>query len=65
MRAGGNAATDVRGSWSILHDDFKQVTVLRSLLFLGYSFYFSAATGAWGGFYQGNGLKNNDLVFML
>ena len=58
-------AQDVRGSWAVQHDEFKQVTVVRSLLFLGYAFFYSQASGAWGGFYHGNGLKNNDLVFML
>ena len=63
--AGGTAADDVRGCWSILHDKFRQSTVCRNLLFLGYTFYYSSANKTWGGFYNGDGLKNNDLIFML
>jgi radial spoke head protein 9 len=63
--AGGTAVQDVRGSWAVHYDAFKQVAVLRSLLFLGYSFYYDKAGNTWGGFYSGDGLKNKDLIFML
>jgi hypothetical protein len=58
-------AADVRGSWAVHADSFKGVTVLRSLLFPGYAFYYSAHTLTWGGLYVGDGLQNTDLVFML
>jgi radial spoke head protein 9 len=58
-------AQDVRGCWSILPDKFKGVTVLRSLLYPGYAFYYNSQEMTWGGLYVGDGLQNNDLVFML
>jgi radial spoke head protein 9 len=58
-------AADVRGSWSVQSDSFKGVTVLRSLLYPGYCFYYSAHDLTWGGLYVGDGLQNTDLVFML
>jgi hypothetical protein len=63
--AGATAASDLRGAWAVHYDELKQVAVCRSLLHLGYSFYFDADANTWGGFYNGDGLKNNDLVFML
>jgi radial spoke head protein 9 len=58
-------AADVRGAWSLLPDNFTGTTLLRSLLYPGYSFYFNANDLTWGGLYVGDGLRNNDLVFML
>lgn len=58
-------AADVRGSWSVQSDSFRGVTVLRSLLWPGYAFFFDAHTLAWGGLYVGDGQPNTDLVFML
>ena len=37
----------------------------RSLLWLGYTFYYDAHELTWGALYQGNGLRNDDLIFML
>jgi radial spoke head protein 9 len=62
---GGGLAVDVRGSWSLHYDSFKGVTVLRSLLYPGYCFYYSSRDLTWGGLYVGDGLHNDDLVFML
>lgn len=62
---GGGLATDIRGSWSLQYDSFKGVAVLRSLLYPGYCFYYSAHDLTWGALYVGDGLQNNDLVFML
>lgn len=62
---GGGLAADVRGSWSLHYDSFKGVTVLRSLLYPGYCFYYSSRDLTWGGLYVGDGLHNDDLVFML
>ncbi|KAI8462338.1 MAG: radial spoke protein 9 [Monoraphidium minutum] len=58
-------AQDVRGSWSVAADPFKGVTVLRSLLYPGYFFYYDSRGLTWGGFYAGDGLRNDDLAFML
>jgi radial spoke head protein 9 len=63
--AAGTAADDVRGSWALQYDKFKEVVVCRNLLFLGYSFYYNCSTNTWGSFYNGDGLKNTDLIFML
>jgi radial spoke head protein 9 len=41
------------------------VAVLRSLLAPGYCFYYNSSEMSWGGFYQGDGLRNTDLIFML
>lgn len=65
MPAAATVAEDVRGSWTLQYDAFKEVTVCRNLLFLGYSFYYNHSTCTWGGFYHGDGLKNKNLVFML
>ena len=62
---GGGLAADVRGSWSVHHDSFKGTSVLRSLLFPGYCFYYNSHDLTWGALYVGDGLQNNDLVFML
>ena len=36
-----------------------------SLIYPGYTFYYDGRGLTWGGFYCGDGLRNNDLVFML
>jgi radial spoke head protein 9 len=38
---------------------------VRSLLYPGYHFYYSAHDLTWGGLYSGDGLRNDDLIFML
>ncbi len=63
--AGASLAEDVRGSWSLLHNKFKNCVTLRSLLYPGYFFYYDGAAQIFGGLYFGSGLKNTDLVFML
>eukprot|EP00892_Ulva_mutabilis_P002424 jgi/Ulvmu1/12182/UM085_0046.1 len=62
---GRSAADDVRGSWALVHDKFRNITVYRNLLYMGYSFFYNSMNNTWGGFYHGDGLKNNDLIFML
>jgi len=62
---GASLADDVRGSWSLHHDNFKNSVTLRSLLYPGYFFYYDGAAQTFGGLYVGSGLKNTDLVFML
>lgn len=36
-----------------------------SLIYPGYTFYYDGRALTWGGFYCGDGLRNDDLVFML
>jgi radial spoke head protein 9 len=58
-------ANDLRGTWSVHYDPFKQQAVVRSLVFLGYAMYYNGADNAWGALYHGFGLRNSDLIFML
>ncbi len=62
---GSSLAKDVQGTWSLQHDAFQGQTIIRSLIWPGYHFYFNSNTTSWGSQYNGNGCKNNDLVFML
>ena len=54
-----------RGFWSLNYDGYSNTTVIRSLAFPGYAFYYSGTTKTWGGSYQGYGHGNRDLLFML
>lgn len=62
---GPTLAADLRGVWSVNYDPFKQIAAVRSLLYPGYSFYFSGHEVTWGALYMGDGRRNNDLIFML
>lgn len=61
----GGLAADVRGSWAAQWDSLRGLTLLRSLLWPGYAFFYSAPAQAWGGLYVGDGLRSDDLAFML
>ncbi|KAJ7340925.1 hypothetical protein JRQ81_004212 [Phrynocephalus forsythii] len=54
-----------KGSWSIQVERGGRVIVLRSLLWLGLTFYHIPNTKQHGYIYFGNGEKNIDLPFML
>ncbi|XP_031437919.1 radial spoke head protein 9 homolog [Clupea harengus] len=54
-----------KGSWSIQFERGSSVCVLRSLLWLGLSFFHIPETPQHGYIYMGPGLKNLDLPFML
>ncbi|NWX33266.1 RSPH9 protein, partial [Notiomystis cincta] len=54
-----------RGSWSIQVEKGGSVVVLRSLLWLGLTFYHVPMTKQFGYVYFGTGEKNLDLPFML
>ncbi|KAM4528933.1 radial spoke head protein 9 homolog [Fundulus diaphanus] len=54
-----------KGSWSLQFECASRVCVLRSLLWLGLTFYHVPMTPQHGYIYIGNGLKNLDLPFML
>ncbi|KAM4712786.1 radial spoke head protein 9 homolog [Anableps anableps] len=54
-----------KGSWSLQFECASRVCVLRSLLWLGLTFYHVPMTPLHGYIYIGTGLKNLDLPFML
>lgn len=58
-------AADLRGTWAVHYDAFKGIANVRSLLWPGYFFYYSGNDLMWGSLYSGDGLRNNDLIFML
>jgi len=58
-------ADDLRGTWSVNYDPFKQIAAVRSLLYPGYTFYYAGHEATWGSFYHGDGTRNNELIFML
>ena len=53
------------GMWSIQKDTTGQMAVIRNNVWAGFTAYHKAASGDFGGIYNGDGLKNQDLVFML
>lgn len=54
-----------KGCWSIQYQKGASCVALRSLVWPGAVFYHAIGTPAYGHVYVGNGLKNNDLIFML
>ncbi|XP_070705215.1 radial spoke head protein 9 homolog [Pempheris klunzingeri] len=54
-----------KGSWSLQFECASKVCVLRSLLWLGLTFYHVPTTPQHGYIYIGDGTKNLDLPFML
>ncbi|XP_040921153.1 radial spoke head protein 9 homolog [Toxotes jaculatrix] len=54
-----------KGSWSLQFECASKVCVLRSLLWLGLTFYHVPVTPQHGYIYIGDGIKNLDLPFML
>ncbi|XP_018551686.1 LOW QUALITY PROTEIN: radial spoke head protein 9 homolog [Lates calcarifer] len=54
-----------KGSWSLQFECASRVCVLRSLLWLGLTFYHVPMTPQHGYIYIGDGTKNLDLPFML
>ncbi|XP_061566414.1 radial spoke head protein 9 homolog [Cololabis saira] len=54
-----------KGSWSLQFEGVGKVCVLRSLLWLGLTFYHVPMTPQHGYIYMGDGIKNVDLPFML
>ncbi|KAM9355002.1 radial spoke head protein 9 homolog [Pholidichthys leucotaenia] len=54
-----------KGSWSLQFESAGKVCVLRSLLWLGLTFYHVPFTPQHGYLYIGDGTKNLDLPFML
>merc|ERR1711976_351263 len=54
-----------KGSWSLQFERGSAQVMLRSLLWLGYSFFHIPSTQDYGSIYVGTGEKNMDLPFML
>mmetsp|Transcript_3866 Transcript_3866/g.8287 ORF Transcript_3866/g.8287 Transcript_3866/m.8287 type:complete len:276 (+) Transcript_3866:155-982(+) len=65
LPGGPTLAADLRGTWSVNYDPFRGIAVVRSLLYPGYTFYYTSHDNTWGALYVGDGLRNNDLIFML
>ncbi|GAX85017.1 hypothetical protein CEUSTIGMA_g12438.t1 [Chlamydomonas eustigma] len=63
--SGPTLAADLRGTWSVNYDPFKQISAVRSLLYPGYTFYYAGHDATWGAMYVGDGNRNDDLIFML
>jgi len=55
----------VKGSWSLQFERGSGQVTLRSLLWLGYTFFHVPESRVYGGIYVGNGERNIDLPFML
>jgi len=64
-KSGSSLADDTRGTWSLSSDKFTGNTTIRSLLYPGFAFNYNGGDKSWGGFYQGAGARNNDILFML
>ncbi|KAJ9528417.1 hypothetical protein QJQ45_020296 [Haematococcus lacustris] len=62
---GPTLAKDLRGSWTLHYDPFKCIATCRSLIYPGYTFYYHAHELTWGALYLGDGVRNDDLIFML
>jgi radial spoke head protein 9 len=54
-----------KGTWSIQSDSSKTEVTLRSMLWPGFIAYHRANSGIFGYCYMGNGIKNEDLPFLL
>ncbi|XP_060759569.1 radial spoke head protein 9 homolog isoform X2 [Neoarius graeffei] len=54
-----------KGSWSLQFEHGSRVCVIRSLLWLGLTFFHVPVTSQHGYIYMGDGLKNLDLPFMM
>jgi len=54
-----------RGSWSVQMERGSGMFIIRSLYWLGMSFYHLPNTTRWGSLYAGTGERNDDLPFML
>ena len=62
---GVELSKDIPGKWGLVHDSFKQLSVIRNLEYPGAFSYYSAVTNSAGKLYFGSGLKNKDLAFCV
>lgn len=58
-------ALPVSGSWSLQFERGSALVTLRSMLWLGFTFFHVPGTKDYGSIYVGTGEKNMDLPFML
>lgn len=54
-----------KGCWTLQRDERQETTVVRSLMWPGYSFYHKSGTRNFGAIYIGDGLKNLELHFIV
>jgi len=54
-----------RGAWTLQHTRGNALVIIRSLNWLGMTFYHIPETNKFGSLYVGNGEKNFDIAFML
>jgi radial spoke head protein 9 len=59
------AQDPLKGAWTIQKDTTESVAVIRNKLWPGYFAYHKTNSAIYGSLYIGNGLRNNDLPFML
>lgn len=55
----------LKGAWSIQKDTTESVAIIRNKLWPGYYAYHRVGSAIYGSLYIGNGLRNNDLPFMV
>ena len=51
--------------WSVRVDKGRGAAYLKSLVYPGYFFYHATGSGRFGGAYFGDGVRNEDIGFML
>ena len=54
-----------KGCWTLQKDERQETTVVRSLMWPGYTFYHKSDTRNFGAIYIGDGLKNLELHFIV
>jgi radial spoke head protein 9 len=59
------AQDPLKGAWTIQKDTTESVAIIRNKLWPGYYAYHKTNSAINGSLYIGNGLRNNDLPFML
>jgi radial spoke head protein 9 len=59
------SSDSLKDAWTVQKDTTEGVAILRNRLWPGYYAYHRAGTPIYGALYFGNGLRNNDLPFML
>ena len=59
------ASDPLKGAWTLQKDTTESVVIIRNKLWPGYYAYHRLNSQIYGGLYIGNGLRNNDLPFMV
>jgi len=55
----------LKGAWTVQKDTTESTVIIRNKLWPGYYSYHRLNSQIYGGLYVGNGIRNNDLPFML